>query len=56
MNIDFDMLFDEIDDIITDTMIEHGPDGHCDGHEIITTNIIDFLKSKLELINNSTEK
>lgn len=42
-----EQFFDEIDNIVIDTMITDGPDGHCDGHEIITRKIIDYLKSKL---------
>lgn len=38
------MTTEEIDDLIADIMIEDGPDGHCDGHEIITDFIVNLLK------------
>ena len=40
------MTTEEIDDLIADIMIEDGPDGHCDGHEIITAFIAELLKGK----------
>jgi len=29
---------EDLDDLIVDMMCEIGPDGHCDGHEIMTIN------------------
>lgn len=40
------MTTEEIDDLIVDIMIEDGPDGHCDGHEIITAFIVELLNGK----------
>ncbi len=37
---------EEIDDLVSDIMIEDGPDGHCDGHEIITDFIVALLASE----------
>lgn len=34
------MTKEEIDNIIVEIMVKDGPDGHCDGHEIITSFII----------------
>lgn len=30
----------EIDNLVAEIMINDGPDGHCDGHEIITAFVI----------------
>ena len=38
-----DALFNEVDDIVADTMCSDGPDGHCDGHELIARRVIDHL-------------
>lgn len=41
------MTFEEtekIDDKIVEILIEHGPDGHCDGHEILTEYVVNLLK------------
>jgi hypothetical protein len=35
-----------IDEIVAGLMVEHGPDGHIDGHEIITDFIVDLLENK----------
>ena len=40
------MNSEEIDSLISDIMIEDGPDGHCDGHEIITAFIVALLAGK----------
>jgi hypothetical protein len=40
------MTTEEIDDLVSDIMIEDGPDGHCDGHEIITEFILELLNGK----------
>ena len=40
------MTTEEIDDLVADIMIEDGPDGHCDGHEIITAFIVELLNGK----------
>ncbi len=40
------MNTEEIDDLVVDIMIEDGPDGHCDGHEIITDFIVALLAGK----------
>ena len=40
---------EKLDDLIVNLMCEHGPDGHCDGHEIITQviwNIIHKTKTR----------
>lgn len=37
---------DEIDSVIVNIMIEDGPDGHCDGHGIITDFIIAVKEGK----------
>lgn len=33
-------------DMMADWMIEHGPDGHCDGHEIIARLAWNFLRDR----------
>lgn len=33
----------EFVDLMADWMIEHGPDGHCDGHEIIAKLAWDYF-------------
>jgi hypothetical protein len=38
------MTSEEIDDIVVAIMINDGPDGHCDGHEIITAFICALLE------------
>jgi len=43
---------EEIDDAIFEIMREHGPDGHVDGHEIITKYICVLLE-RGEKINPS---
>ena len=40
------MTTEEIDDVITDILIEDGADGHCDGHEIITAFITELMNGK----------
>jgi hypothetical protein len=40
------MNAEEIDYLVADIMIEDGPDGHCDGHEIITGFIVALLAGK----------
>ena len=40
------MTPEEIDNLIVDIMIVDGPDGHCDGHEIITAFIVELLNGK----------
>ena len=30
------LLWDEVDDAVVHLMTEYGPDGHCDGHNLIT--------------------
>ena len=40
------MTTEEIDYLVADIMIEDGPDGHCDGHEIITAFIVELLNGK----------
>ena len=42
-------LESDVSDLVASLMIEYGPDGHCDGHEIIAKEVIKFIKSKLEL-------
>ncbi len=34
---------EEIENIISDIMINDGPDGHCDGSEVITSFIMSLL-------------
>jgi len=34
----------ELDNIISNLMINFGPDGHCDGSELIATEIMDRVK------------
>lgn len=36
----------EIDDIICEILVNDGPDGHVDGHEIITDFIMALLKDE----------
>jgi hypothetical protein len=36
----------EIDNKIVDLLRNHGPDGHCDGHEMIAEYIISLLKQQ----------
>lgn len=40
------MSKEEIDDIVTVIMIYDGPDGHCDGHEIISDFIVALLNDE----------
>ena len=40
------MRKDEIDDIICDILQKDGPDGHIDGHEVITSFIIALLNKR----------
>jgi len=35
---------EDLDDLIVDMMCEIGPDGHCDGHEIMTDVIWSLMK------------
>lgn len=37
-----------IDDSICRILIEHGPDGHCDGHEYLTPYICQLLSAERE--------
>ena len=39
------MSKEEIDDIVCNILINHGSDGHVDGHEVITDFIISLLNS-----------
>jgi hypothetical protein len=39
-------MSDEIDTAIRDLMIKYGPDGHVDGHQLITRFIVELLKGK----------
>jgi len=52
--IDLDVFFKEhfenIDNIIIDTMIEDGPDGHCDGHGLISEKVINYIKINLRAL------
>ena len=36
-------LYEKLDDAVVHIMCEYGPDGHCDGHEIITAWILENL-------------
>lgn len=38
----------EIDDTVAAILIKEGPDGHCDGHEVITGFIIELLHHRGE--------
>lgn len=38
------MTIKEIDDLIIEILVNDGPDGHIDGHEIITAFIVELLK------------
>lgn len=42
------MKASEIDDIICNIMITDGPDGHIDGHEVITDFIVALQNGKAE--------
>lgn len=33
-----------LDDLIADAMIKYGPDGHCDGNEVIAALAWDWMK------------
>ena len=37
-------LWDEVDDAVVHIMCEYGPDGHCDGHHLITAWILEQYK------------
>ncbi len=42
----------ELSSIIANLMINYGPDGHCDGNELIATEIMDRVKEwKTEPVN-----
>ena len=45
MKRDVDALHDRIDEVVIRIMMNDGPDGHIDGHHIITMFICDLLKS-----------
>ena len=34
-------LYEELSDIVSDIMCEDGPDGHCDGYNLITSYILE---------------
>lgn len=38
------MTIKEIDDLIIEILVNDGPDGHIDGHEIITAFVVELLK------------
>ena len=40
--------WEEVDDMITTLMCEYGPDGHCDGHGVITYYIVSQFIEKGE--------
>ena len=37
------MTEEEIDNVVCEILVQDGPDGHCDGHEVITA----FIKALL---------
>ena len=37
---------EELSSVIASLMVEHGPDGHCDGNQIIATVVWKLLKEK----------
>ena len=49
-------LESDVSDLVASLMIQYGPDGHCDGHEIIAKEVIKFIKSKLEQDLEKAEK
>lgn len=42
-----------IDKAIVALMIEHGPDGHCDGHERITDYVVSLVEPLVALLQES---
>lgn len=40
------MTREEIDDVVVAIMINDGPDGHCDGHAVITDFICSLMEGK----------
>lgn len=40
------MSQDEIDDVVCDILLRDGPDGHIDGHEVITEFIVALLNGR----------
>lgn len=42
------MTKEDIDEVVIDIMINFGPDGHCDGHEIITEFIIAITEGRAQ--------
>lgn len=40
--------WDEIDDVVTTLMCDYGPDGHCDGHDVIAYYIVSEFISKVK--------
>lgn len=46
------MNADDLDDVICEIMIKDGPDGHTDGHEVITDFILAVIKGNGEKWKN----
>lgn len=47
---------EELVDLMADWMIEHGPDGHCDGHNIIAQKAWDWcLKNQNKGLREAAE-
>jgi len=36
---------EELSDLVADIMIKYGPDGHCDGHDMIALTVWRLLKN-----------
>ncbi len=43
------MTEDEIDDVVCDILKNDGPDGHVDGHEVLTDFIVALLDGRGEV-------
>ncbi len=43
------MTEDEIDDVVCDILKKDGPDGHVDGHEVLTDFIVALLDGRGEV-------
>lgn len=42
------MMEDQIDDAVCEIMQEHGPDGHVDGHEVLTAFVMKCIAAERE--------
>jgi hypothetical protein len=50
------MTREEIDCRIVAIMIEDGPDGHCDGHEVITDFVMSLVDPLVALLREARKK